>query len=495
MSTVSTVDGIVIDPLADIWILPGRSSTRTIDFSKLNGLAASWLCDAFRNALAQGAARVVGSTLFNWFDAFRHLLALGVKFPVMRVDLSLVLGWRSAAEVDIRTRRRLHVVRPIIKRWHALGLPGVEGEAAKALATIRIKTEAKGVPVRTSDPTNGPFTDIEIQGIVSALRNGSVVGTVTVEDYALVWLFLALGVRPIQIASIKCGDLLIDEAPDGSRTYLLKVSRAKQRGAGLRSAFKTRALVSEIGHAVVAQVEEQRRRWAITGLAEHDIPLFGQSVNGSWLENSLHYHPTTEIIGRKLDRLFASLDVRSERTGERLHVSSRRFRYTKGTRLAAAGATTLVIAEALDHSDTSCVTYYVEAVPAILERIDKAVAMSLAPMAQAFLGQIIENEAQALRAGDLTSRIRAAASSPVGSCGSFGFCGAMAPVACYTCRSFQPWLDGPHEEVLESLLAERERILTAIGDTSVAGANDRTIIACAEVVRLCAERREPKDDV
>ena len=130
---------------------------------------------------------------------------------------------------------------------------------------------------------------------------------------------------------------------------------------------------------------------------------------------------------------------------------------------------------------------YVKYVPKILERIDRAMAVYLAPVAQAFAGQLIEDESQARRKGDPRSKIVTpeAMAHPVGNCGSFGFCGANAPIACYTCRNFQPWKDGPHEAVLESLLQERKRVYEATGDLTIASINDRTIFACAEVVRRC----------
>jgi hypothetical protein len=79
-----------------------------------------------------------------------------------------------------------------------------------------------------------------------------------------------------------------------------------------------------------------------------------------------------------------------------------------------------------------------------------------------------------------------AMTKPVGNCGSFGFCGAIVPIACYTCRNFQPWKDGPHLEVLEAVVRDCERVIAETGDITIAGINDRTILACAEVVRLCA---------
>jgi len=76
--------------------------------------------------------------------------------------------------------------------------------------------------------------------------------------------------------------------------------------------------------------------------------------------------------------------------------------------------------------------------------------------------------------------------TPMGNCGKFGFCGSLAPIACYTCSNFQPWLDGPHDAVLMHLISERERLLVG-SDIRIASINDRTILAVAEVVKQCED--------
>lgn len=198
-------------------------------------------------------------------------------------------------------------------------------------------------------------------------------------------------------------------------------------------------------------------------------------------------------MARSLEETLAKLNVASERSGKPLHITATRFRRTLGTRAATEGHGELIIAELLDHSDTQNVGVYIEATPAIIERIDRAVALQLAPLAQAFAGILIEDESQAIRAGDPASRICDprfdASMKPIGNCGKHGFCGSLAPIACYTCSNFQPWLDGPHDAVLSLLISERERLL-ARTDARIASVNDRTILAVAEVVRRCAEIRQ-----
>jgi hypothetical protein len=77
---------------------------------------------------------------------------------------------------------------------------------------------------------------------------------------------------------------------------------------------------------------------------------------------------------------------------------------------------------------------------------------------------------------------------PVGNCGKFGFCGFLAPIACYTCNNFNAWLDGPHEKILHTLIEERDR-LSSTADKRIAAVNDRTILAVAQVVEACKKQK------
>jgi len=218
-----------------------------------------------------------------------------------------------------------------------------------------------------------------------------------------------------------------------------------------------------------------------------DAPLFP----GEWVEDSIagyEYHRTSAQISRRLVATLEKLKAKSERTDDSIHICPRRFRSTIGTRAAEEGYGELVIAELLDHVDTQNVGVYVRATPAIVERIDRALAMNVASMAQGFAGTLIDGPEEASRANDPNSLVRAPAITgnfdAISSCGKHGFCGFLKPIACYTCKSFEPWLDGPHEQVLEHLLAERERLFKV--DKRIACVNDRTIFAVAEVIQLCA---------
>ena len=188
------------------------------------------------------------------------------------------------------------------------------------------------------------------------------------------------------------------------------------------------------------------------------------------------------------------LDLRTT-DGLPLKLTARRLRYTFATKLVASGASPQEVADALDHSSTAHVMVYFNSRSDVVQRLDKAVGLALAPIAQAFMGQVIRSEAEAARHGDRPSRIRHASPTlnsleTVGSCGSFGFCGLYAPLACYTCTNFQAWLDGPHDLVFDELQARRNERLSRGADPRMTQIHDRTMLAVAEVIRRCAQLRD-----
>jgi hypothetical protein len=158
------------------------------------------------------------------------------------------------------------------------------------------------------------------------------------------------------------------------------------------------------------------------------------------------------------------------------------------------GVSAALLADLLDHTDLQHVMVYYNARSDIVVKLDRAMAMRLAPWAQAFMGVIVKSEADAIRGDDAASRVRFFNANErkiedVGSCGEFEFCGLAAPIACYTCVRFQPWLEAPHNMVLDKLLADRDTHLQRGADPKMTQARDLTIVAVAFVVQRCEQLR------
>lgn len=135
-------------------------------------------------------------------------------------------------------------LRGFFRNWEALGLPGLDAEVVRVLDKVRLKGNRKGEAVRTADSEKGPFTDIELEAIVSALHDAFARDEIDLSDYLLVKMFLTLGARGVQLAALKLCDLSVTLASDGETVYLIQVPRAKQRGLEPRTALLFRAMGS-----------------------------------------------------------------------------------------------------------------------------------------------------------------------------------------------------------------------------------------------------------
>jgi hypothetical protein len=176
----------------------------------------------------------------------------------------------------------------------------------------------------------------------------------------------------------------------------------------------------------------------------------------------------------------------SERTGDYINFTASRFRYTKGTNLARRGISGVALAAALDHTDTQNIGVYTENTEETAKQIDEVMALMLAPLAQAFSGKLIASERDAVRANDPNSRVKNGKSENVGSCGTYAFC-ASGYRACYTCSSFEPWIEAPHEEVLNEILAEREKQKELGISSNVIQSTDRLLLAVQQVIVMCKQ--------
>ncbi|MNX56622.1 Phage integrase family protein [compost metagenome] len=421
-------------------------------------------------------------------------------FTKGRLDTESLLAFR--ASLDSSTEFYLGALRGFFVTWYKQGHPGISEEFLKTLEGWVLKGNEEGRAVLQMDSLKGPLTDIEMQGVLNGIIACYSKHSLALEDFALILTLLHTGRRSIQIVGLKIKDLRPTERK-GVAGYSINFPRAKQRKMPWRSTFNTCAidedlwLILQLQVATVVKKLQARVEFPLSDALIQELPLFADfaDVARQTTEKDLlellqfdYLHAPVITCGAALTRFSGMHCVFSERTGEPLNLTTRRFRYTLGTNVARQGYGISIVAEVLDHSDQQCAGYYIKSLSDIVERIDKAVAQQLAPLAQAFQGVLVASEREAVRGYDPSSRISNGRVN-VGTCGSYGFCGALAPIACYTCLHFQPWLDGPHEEVLNELLASSDRIWGVTQDVKIASANDRLILAVTEVVQRCADAK------
>lgn len=382
------------------------------------------------------------------------------------------------------------------RQWYGwcatMGYPDFSAEVALEISRLRIGGNEKGRAVLSADPEDGPLLDQEVSSLINALRASDRI--LSLREQAVIWLCLALGPNPLQVALLREQDVKIIKDGDQPAFIHLSVPRMKKREARMRSSFRSRALTWEIGSIVVRLMEENAMGYhgmevpehllSIRPLIKRDSPL--KSLLGTPLEE-LTLHHSSPDIGRMLSDAVDRLRVPSRTPGQYLKVTCRRLRYTFATRLVREGVSQREVADLLDHTDLQHVQVYFDIKSDIVEKLDRAMAMALAPIAQAFMGQIVLDAGKAVRGGDPASKVavhdkEVGAIREVGTCGEFSFCRLSAPVACYTCAKFQPWVEAPHHLLLDDLLKDRERKREAGMDGRMVTLMDSTIIAIADVI-------------
>jgi integrase len=491
---VTTRDGQIFNPADPWWRLS-------------NGIARAWFnfgSMGITDALQFGLKSVLiwylenhsighASGGFHKFKKLFKFIKQDNEGLVHEINALHLINFRAVK--NSRNESDLSGLGAFLKKWFAMSLPGVNKNVPEYFKDVRLKGVVKGEAVRTMDPIKGPFTDLEFQLVHQALRRKYIKGELNLESYSLIWLVIVFGMRPSQYAAMKVCDIWLPDNSQDSDVYIIQIPSAK-KAQGPRKVFATRKLDSRVGKMVFEHAQNIQREFADSVDDPSQAPLFpSRKVKGHI--DGFDFHIDAQILGKNIANIVRKFGVISERTGKPLNVMATRFRRTLATRMAEEGHSLLSIAEMMDHSDTQNVGVYVESTPGVIENIDRAISTRMAPIAQAFLGRVIRGESEAVSSGELSSHICAPEQTgsfqPMGNCGSFGFCGLAAPIACYTCAQFEPWLDGPHEQVLSYLINERARLMKSTGPR-VAMINDLTITAVREAIGLCRKQLGHPDE-
>lgn len=431
-----------------------------------------------------------------------HYLPSFTRTPSFRAaeKSSDVIPYRAFSEARASLSRddqwQLHHVRQLYRWCETQGCRHFSFEVARQLDDVVIGGNTKGQAVRSKDPSKGPLDAQEVAGLTSALRGARAGNTIPLDEQAIVWLALSTGSNAGQYASLREEDLREERLGDEVVAYILRIPRHKKGHVQHRAEFKERRLTRFVGEVLVDLIAQNK---AAPPVVEGDLaarPLFRATTPSFGHNHPLaewSWHVTRAQITNLLKLAVKHLGVLS-RTGQPLQVSTRRFRYTLATRAIDNGASAYEVADALDHSDLQNIGVYFDVHSNIVEHIDQAMALALAPRAQAF-AKLVDREEDAIRGDMAGSRVYHGDREhnliePVGTCGNHSFCNiSAAPLACYTCPMFQPWMDGPHDLVLDSLLRDREKKVEIGLNQKMVALNDHVIVEVAGVIQRIADKR------
>lgn len=487
-------DGYVFDPSCSHWKLNKDVIVGLGLATRLPAPAQS----GFRRTLQRYAEEMSARHTENMASRFtRFLRDTGAD----EVTVASLLNWRSM--LGEHEQWLLGGLRGFLIAWNDYGFDGVSRDVIDLLESWRIKGNDKGVAVSIGCPESGPYTDLEVAAVLGWANMAVTEELIPFMDYAYLLTLAMTARRPIQIAALRGKDLEEDRK-NGGVLHRIHIPRAKQRGGGFRASFRSLAVVEDLylvlrhAHDQSIAAVERRIDEAVGDQLRGEVPIFLnkgalRTVSDlARLRNFLlgtkpdYLHETTDKLAEALRGCARLSTARSERTGEYIRLTATRFRYTRGTKLRREGFGAFVIAELLDHSDIQNVQVYTENTAQEAVVINELVGAQLAPFAQACMGRLVRSEREAIRGDDPRSRVPNHQQNAVGTCGNYGFC-ASGYRACYTCHHFQPWVHGPHAEVLSELYTEKERTRQAGCAEVVVNANDQLIMAVEHCVFLCRE--------
>jgi hypothetical protein len=483
---VTLRSGAKIDPRLDHWTFVDGVTSVSLNYARLPSQVAP-LIDSLKRVLIHVLEENSPNYAVNLFGTFGRLASVIAAQTSEVSEITEAHVSNYIAKFSLGDKLGLEAqLSALLGRWSKLHYSGLSDAAVTLLAKRKKKGNTKGEGVLTFDPVTGPLTEFELQQLITELNGAYATRALDEQFYHLAWLAILTGQRVSQYCALKVKDLQREEDEFGELAYSIKIPKAKQRGEVIRDTFHWRPLNVQFGESLWRYAQDVSGENPTRG---DESPLFPSGVrhrDGYQINPDFDDHWNANELTSKFQSVLAGLAPISPRTFEPMNLAVGRFRDTLGTRSAQEGFGELVIAEILGHSDTQNVGCYVAAIPEIAARLDKQLAKDLAPIAHAFMGVILIRPEDATRASDPSSQIvdYRHTKKGVGSCGTKYDCTFNAPVACYTCKNFEAWLDAPHGKLLDHLLRERERLLVTSGPR-VAAINDTTIVAVQRVVEEC----------
>lgn len=344
--------------------------------------------------------------------------------------------------------------------------------AMRSFSAIK-PSRPSGSKVRSDDESEGWLTDDEYYAIIDTIWFDFETGLNSLWNTTASLLCAQYGRRPIQLANLKLKDL--KQITDIERNIEFPGAKDRESEGFRLSKFEIHPIGDHLWQlcqrlAAESIFEFEKLLGPLSYDSRQELPLFyPRSGLGKRLEivikvgdsildpcASRFFHTRAKRMSTALRRPTGT-PVRSNRTDDFIVENAYRFRYTRARQLARLGVPRFTLSFWLGHeSNKSLDAYYDD--PAERSRVlNDGISNIMAPLAQAFRGRVITNKREAKRATDASSVIELDGNDDyaVGNCGSEGYCSASVPIPCYRCTKFEPWVDGPHDEVLARLLARQ----------------------------------------
>lgn len=346
---------------------------------------------------------------------------------------------------------------------------GFDQRFAQRVNSMRIPGGPKGVAVRSNDPLLGPLDhELERPLLQLALHNDKSTEHRHLQQKLAIALTLALGRNSLSFRTLFEKDLRPSPNPILDKNDSLSIPLIKKRGAP-RTSFQTVMITPFLSNLIRQVIKSNEEIFPAEDSAQYDRPLFMlRQPRRQVLETNNHQFA---LCFRSLDfnRLLVDFVRRhkiiSPITGELLHITTRRMRYTFATDMVDMGISKAELAVILGHSDTQSIRVYYDIGSRIVSHLENAAAGRIEPILGMF--------GPCGKSGNDQDISQKKSQKPL-----------PVPLSCYLCPAFKPYAEVDHARILRALEAAFPEITTGANNS-----NQDTILVKESIKRLIASAK------
>lgn len=402
---------------------------------------------------------------------------------------SFDITWIAKILEKQATRNHIGMIKSFFIFWKAQDPSAITGEALQVFFKTK-RSKPRNSNVLSDDPEKSWLSPEEYSSLLADIWRNYESGHFSTSQTFMLLLSMQYARRPTQLSYLKIKDFRIAAANDASGLSGPMVSFPSIKDMTSESGFRdskfehhpvpshlwnlfevlrceNRKLFNyELGINLSDSELEMLPVFITTGRIQTAISELSNHYKLKWRSNldhilfHLHKNIISNIIAWRPNSRQIIKPPLSHRTGRPIVVNATRLRHTRARQLARKGVPMHVLSHWLGHTDERSIQAYYNDPAEDARKLDEAMSPALIPLAMAFAGNLIDNEEQASRYKDPTSRLELAQRGKlktVGSCGKHSFCATTSvPIPCYRCRHFEPLVTAPHEEVLEALKIRQE---------------------------------------
>ncbi len=359
-----------------------------------------------------------------------------------------------------------------IRQWYQQGtklkLLMFQKPVANALNELKLKGNVKGLDILVYIKGKSPLNSNQLDDLRQLLQEyGSTfqVGQANYWRLVATWIFITLGVRPLQLRLMMAIDLAVNiDKETGRKTYILNVPSVKKRYEFPRSQFRTRPIPAFLGE-MLQKLKDYNIQWIAENnypIDSNEIPLFMPTTGHSKRKsNSRHVmfknvysSDSISTAPKLLLKQLNKYQVESGRDTFNHKLTPRRLRKTFATHAAACGTPAMLLMELLDHEDMQHVMIYYKLGANFANKIDQVYRDQFGSIFEYFKGEITLKELNETNKNEQVfgpAGLRRLVG--IGFCGKDKLCRLAPPYSCYTCRKFEACNDKKlHENVLDVML-------------------------------------------